>query len=143
MANMLSAAQAGPLGVGARGNQDMGGGAPPASPMKPCPACQGAGEIDAAMDTQSLIAQIEQGDMGAEGEGMRPPDQGQSVPGAPPERMAAAPPPSPDADRQRVRDYAQNRPPRLADQPINEDKVLTDGARIRERMRRPGMVGRA
>lgn len=131
---MLSAAQAGPLGVGDRGMQNASAPGPDqGADTDPCPCCQGTGEVPAGTSTDDLIAKMQQEDMSSEGQ-----EPGASPTPSASELQSSS---SMSPERAKVREYAQNRPSPFAHQPINEDQVLSEGARIRKRMSTSGLRG--
>lgn len=130
---MLSAAQAGPLGVGDRGSQNVASGpSDQGADTAPCPCCHGSGTMPAGTTIDDCIMQMQQEDMRTEGQ-----QEQQPTPSA--SELQSSTSVSPE--RQKVRDYARNRPGSFAHQPIDEDQVLSEGARIRKRMGTSGLRG--
>lgn len=136
---MLSAQQAGPLTSQGGRERGMGGMEPQEEATDPCPCCQGSGTVPAGTSIDDCIMQMQQQDMQTE-EQQAPPSGGSPTPSA---SDLQSPQSSMSPERQQVRDYAKNRPSPFAHQPIDEDSVLSEGARIRKRMSTSGLRGGA
>src|SRR5258706_13546163 len=111
---MLSAQQAGPLGVGDRGMQSTAPAPDQGADSDPCPCCHGSGTVPAGTSIDDCIMQMQQEDIKTEGQegnqGDRPAG-GSPTPSAS-DLQSSSPAMSPE--RQKVRDYAQNRPSTFA-----------------------------
>lgn len=111
---------------------------------KPCPCCDGAGQIPADVPLDMLIMKMQQADVASEGQGQQGMPPGAPQPqGGPPEAspMAQGAPPPPPSGDQGMSSYMANRPRQLSGQPVDETEALRQGGRARERMRSGGVRG--
>ena len=89
--------------------------------MVPCQVCQGTGMVPASeAQNPDMSEDIAEGSMSPQS-----PVTGRT-----------------GSDLASIRDYAENRPAQLQHQQIDEGAAAATGRRVRERMRRPGTLGR-